>query len=79
MTGHDAELLRRTLSEIKMRSYEESETIVDDVQVLNALVRRFRDAAKVSQEKETCNPHISPSDKRRVLGAIIAHSCVRLG
>jgi hypothetical protein len=74
LTGDDAELLSRTLSEIKTRAYEESETSLDDTQALDALVSCFRDAAKPGQEKEAHRTHSSPSKKHLVLGTIIGHA-----
>jgi hypothetical protein len=37
ITGSDAELLSRALSEVKTNAYEESEAQLDDSQALNAL------------------------------------------
>ena len=42
ITGSDAELLSRALSEVKTKAYEESEAPLDDTQALNALVSGFR-------------------------------------
>jgi uracil-DNA glycosylase len=74
LTGRDAELLSRMLSEIKTKAYEESETSLDDTKALDALVSRFRDATKPGQEKEAHRTHSSPSNKHLVLGTIIGHA-----
>jgi len=44
ITGSDAELLDRVLSEVKTKSYEESEAQLDDTQALDALVSCFMSA-----------------------------------
>ena len=41
ITGSDAELLCRALSEVKTKAYEESEAQLDDTQALSALVSYF--------------------------------------
>lgn len=70
LTGSDAELLSQTLEEVKTKVYAESEASLDDAQALDALVSRFRDAAKIGMEKET-GQAISPLNKHIVLGAIL--------
>ena len=55
LTGSDAELLSRALSEVKTKVYEESEAQLDNTQALNALVscfRSFRNVESDGQEKE---------------------------
>jgi hypothetical protein len=42
LTANDADLLRRALSEVKTKIYEESETSLDDTQALDALLSSFR-------------------------------------
>ena len=42
LTGSDAELLNRALSEVKTKFYEESETSLDDTQALDALLSSLR-------------------------------------
>ena len=44
LTGSDAELLSRALSEVKTKVYEESEARLDDNQALDALVSYFLNA-----------------------------------
>jgi hypothetical protein len=71
LTGDDAELLSQTLSEIKMRAYEESLTSLDDSQALNALVSYFRAAQKGGEEKETFRADANSLRKCLVLGTVI--------
>jgi hypothetical protein len=74
ITGSDAELLCRALSEVKTKAYEESEAQLDDAQALSALVssfRSFRSAENDGQEKERSHSYFSPLRKRLVLGTII--------
>jgi hypothetical protein len=74
ITGSDAELLDRALSEVKTKAYEESKTQLDDAQALDALVssfRSFRSAENDGQEKERSHSYFSPLRKRLVLGTII--------
>ena len=44
ITGSDAELLDRALSEVKTKAYEDSEAQLDDTQALSALVLGFMSA-----------------------------------
>jgi hypothetical protein len=69
ITGSDADLLSRVLSEVKTKSYEESDAQLDDVQALDALVSCFRSAE--SDGKERCHSYFNPWGKRLVLGTII--------
>jgi hypothetical protein len=71
ITGSDAELLDRALSEVKTKAYEESEAQLDDTQALDALVSCFRSAENDGQEKERRYSYFSPLRKRLVLGTII--------
>ena len=71
ITGSDAELLSRELSEVKTKDYEESEAQLDDIQALNALVSGFMSAKSDGHEKERSHSYISPLRKRLVLGTII--------
>jgi len=74
ITGSDAELLSNALSEVKTKSYEESEAQLDDTQALYALVsgfRSFRNPSNDGQEKESRQSYFSPLRKRLVLGTII--------
>ena len=71
ITGSDAELLSRALSEVKTKSYEESEAQLDDTQALNALVSGFMSAESDGQEKERRHSYFSPLRKRLVLGTIM--------
>ena len=71
ITGTDAELLSRALSEVKTKVYEESEASLDDTQALDALVSHYRNAENEAQEKERRQSYFSPLHKRLVLGTII--------
>ena len=71
ITGTDAELLSRALSEVKTKAYEESEDQLDDTQALNALVSCFKNAENDRQEKEKLHSHFNPLRKRLMLGTII--------
>jgi hypothetical protein len=71
LTGTEAELLSRALSEIKTKVYEDSETSLDDTQALDALLSSFRTAEMEGQEKERRHAYLSPLRKRLMLGTII--------
>src|SRR5665647_960697 len=71
ITGSDAELLSRALSEVKTKSYEESEAQLDDTQALNALVSGFMSAESDGHEQERRHSYFSPLRKRLVLDTII--------
>jgi len=71
ITGRVAELLRRALSEVKTKVYEESEAQLDDTQARDALVSWFRNAANDGHEKEKPRLYHSPVHKRLMLGTII--------
>src|SRR5665647_2663064 len=71
ITGSDAELLNRALSELKTKAYEESEAQLDDTEALNALVSGFMGAESDGHEKEKLHSHFNPLRKRLVLGTII--------
>ncbi len=71
LTGSDAELLSRALSEVKTKAYEKSEASLDDTQALDALVSCFRDVEREGQEKERRHTYLSPLSKRLVLGTIV--------
>ena len=72
LTGSDAELLGRALTEVQSKAYEESETSLDDTQALDALISCFRDAQKEGQE-EGRHAHLSLlGSKRLKLGTIIS-------
>jgi hypothetical protein len=70
LTGSDAELLSRALSEVKTKVYEESEASLDDTQALDALVSCFRNAETEGQEKEH-HTYFSLLNKRLVLGTLL--------
>jgi hypothetical protein len=72
LTGSDAELLSRTLSEVKTKIYEESEISLDDTQALDALLSSFRTAETQEREKERRHMYLNPLEKRLVLGTIIS-------
>jgi len=71
LTGSDAELLSRALSEVKTKVYDESEAQLDDTQALDALVSCFRNAANDGEEEQRLHSYFSPLSKRLVLGTII--------
>jgi ATP-dependent exoDNAse (exonuclease V) beta subunit len=71
LTGNDAELLSRALSEVKAKVYEESETSLDDTQALDALLSSLRTVETEEREKETRHTYINPLRKRLVLGTMI--------
>ncbi len=71
LTGSDAELLSRALSEVKTKVYEESETSLDDTQALDALLSSFRTAETEERAKERSHAYLSPLGKRLMLGTII--------
>jgi hypothetical protein len=71
LTGSEAELLSRALSEVKTKAFEESEVNLDDAQALDALLSSFRTAEKEGQEKERCHSYLSPLRKRLVLGTLL--------
>jgi hypothetical protein len=69
LTGSDAELLSRALSEVKTKVYEKSETSLDDTQALDAIVSCFKTMER--EEKETGHAYLSPLCKRLVLGTLL--------
>jgi len=71
LTGSDAELLSRALSEVKTKVFGESETSLDDTQALDAIVSCFRATEKEELEKETRHAYPSPLRKRLVLGTLL--------
>jgi hypothetical protein len=71
LTGSEAELLSRALSEVKTKAFEESEVNLDDAQALDALLSSFRTAEKEGQEQERCHSYLSPLRKRLVLGTLL--------
>ena len=71
LTGGEADLLSRTLEEVKTKTFEESQISLDDVGALNALVSHFRDAEKVEPDKEARQISVNPLSKRLFLGHII--------
>jgi hypothetical protein len=72
ITGTDAELLSRALSEVKKKAYEESEARLDGAQALDALVSCFRSFRNASSDgKEKRHLYFSPLRNRLVLGTII--------
>jgi ATP-dependent exoDNAse (exonuclease V) beta subunit len=71
LTGSDAELLSRALSEVKAKFYEESETSLDDTQALDALLSSLRTVETEEREKKSRQAYLSPLGKRLMLGKII--------
>jgi hypothetical protein len=71
LTGSEAELLSRALSEVKTKAFEESEVNLDDTQALDTLVACFKTAEGEGQEKERCHSYLSPLRKRLVLGTLL--------
>ena len=68
LTGSDAELLRRALSEMKTIAYAKSETSLDDTQALAALVSC---AENKGHEKEAHHAYRNLLNKRLVLGTLV--------
>ena len=71
LTGSDAELLSRALSEVKTKAYEESEASLDNAQALASLLSNFRAAEKEAQERETSRAYRSHLRKRLFLGTLL--------
>ena len=71
LTGSDAELLSRALSEVKAKVYEESEASLDDTQALDALLLSLRTVETEEPEKEQRHTYFSPLNKRLVLGTLL--------
>ena len=71
LTDGEADLLTRALEEVKTKTFEESQVNLGDVEALNALVSRFRDAEKVEPDKEARQISVNPLSKRLFLGHII--------
>jgi len=71
LTGNDADLLRRALSEVKTKVYEESETRLDDTQALDALVSSFRNVQTEEQRKERRHTYFNPLNTRLVRGTLL--------
>ena len=71
LTGSDAELLSRALSEVKAKVYEESETSLDDTQALDALLSSLRTAETEERRKEERHAYLSPLRKRLILGTLL--------
>jgi hypothetical protein len=71
LIGNDADLLRRALSEVKTKVYEESETSLDDTQALDTLVSYFRTAEMEGQQKKGQRVYLNLLRKHLVLGTII--------
>jgi hypothetical protein len=71
LTGSDAELLSRALSEVKAKVYEESETSLTDTQALDALLSSLRTVETEEREKKSHQTYLSPLGKRLMLGKII--------
>ena len=71
LTGSDAKLLSRALSEVKAKVYEESEMNLDDTQALDALLSSLRTAETEEPEKERRHTYFGPLGKRLVLGTLL--------
>jgi hypothetical protein len=71
LTGSDAELLSRALSEVKTKIYEESEMSLDDTQALNTLLSTCRSVERHEQDKEESHPYLNPLRKSLILGTIL--------
>jgi len=52
LTDGEADLLSRVLEEVEIKTFEESQISLDDLEALNALVSYFRDAEKLEPDKE---------------------------
>jgi 4-amino-4-deoxy-L-arabinose transferase-like glycosyltransferase len=71
LTGSNAELLSRALSQVKEKVYEESETSLDDTQALDALLSSFRTARKDEPENERPHAYLGPLGQRLILGTLL--------
>jgi hypothetical protein len=76
LTGSEAELLSRALSEVKTKFYKEAEARLDDTEALDALVSCFRNAEKEGLEKEGLekeghHAYRNLLSKRLVLGTLL--------
>jgi len=67
LTGSDAELLSRALSEVKTKVFEKSETSLDDSQALEALISSLRTAEMEEREIEQRHTYA-----RRIANALFA-------
>ena len=68
LTGNDADLLKRALSEMKTKAYVESEASLDDTQASAALVSC---AEKEGHEKDGHHAYRNLLSKRLVLGTLV--------
>jgi hypothetical protein len=71
LTDGEADLLSRVLEEVKTKTFEESETSLDDTQALHALLSSRRIAETEEPEKEQHHTYFSPLSKRLVLGTLL--------
>ena len=71
LTDGEADLLSRALEAVKTKTFEESETSLDDAGALEVLISSFRDAEKVEPDKEARQISVNPLSKRLFLGHII--------
>jgi hypothetical protein len=71
LTGSDAELLSRALSEVKTKVYEESKTSLGDTQALDTLLSSFRNVEREGQDKKERHSYLSPLRKGLILGTIL--------
>jgi hypothetical protein len=71
LTDGEADLLSRVLEEVKTKTFEESQISLNDVDALNALVSRFREAEKVEPDKEARQLSGNLVSKRLFLGHFI--------
>jgi hypothetical protein len=71
LTDGEADLLSSVLEEVKTKTFEESETSLDDTQALDVLVSFFRTAEKEGQQKEGHRAYLNPLRKHLVLGTLL--------
>jgi hypothetical protein len=71
LTGDDADLLKRALSEVKTKVCDESEASLGNTQGLDALVSYFKTVEMEEREKEGHPAFLSLLRKHLVLGTII--------
>jgi hypothetical protein len=69
LTGSDAELLSRALSEGKTKGYAESQTSLFDTQALDALVSCFRTMEKDGQEDSQSTQCTGLGEARGIYGS----------
>jgi len=65
LTGNDADLPRRTLSEVKTKVYQESEASLDDTQALDVLLSCLLDVGDIGPQKRRAHQLIKQTPSYR--------------